>query len=31
MPEIRNQMKNEEPLILPTSPPASANEKAMIR
>ena len=29
--EIKNQMKNEEPLILPTSPPARANEKARTR
>ena len=30
-PLIRNQMKKDEPLILPTSPPASAKEKAMTR
>src|SRR6187200_2406380 len=30
-PEIRNQMKKDEPLLRPTMPPASANENAMTR
>src|SRR4051812_33631674 len=30
-PEIRNQIQNEDPLILPTMPPASAKENARTR